>query len=273
MFAQIPVAALSDHRLSLIDSRVLAALYSFASASNPVCWPSRAAISERCGYCPETISRAVTRLKRFGWIVRTVALRGCQRYILRGVTGSVTARGDGIGHTEQTKGTDHNSPLPPAPAPAPQAPEKPVAPMEKEDKGQVEGTTDKRLQNDRDALEVVLAMIAISGAQFSTKRTDPPMMAARRALYEGFSVEELKMIVAFVGATWSNPQYMVPSAVLRPDRLQERLAMAKARAPAGQRASCHKPFEREPEVKRADPGTVRGHLSKLKAALGGQALG
>lgn len=69
-FTKLPVAAIADHRLGLIDLRVLGALYSFGSNPGDVVWPSRALISGRCGYCESVISRAMSRLVKAGWIER-----------------------------------------------------------------------------------------------------------------------------------------------------------------------------------------------------------
>lgn len=69
-FTQLPLQALTDHRLGLIDLRVLGALYSFGSKPGDVVWPARTAIAARCGYCEAVVSRAISRLVKAGWVDR-----------------------------------------------------------------------------------------------------------------------------------------------------------------------------------------------------------
>lgn len=69
-FTQLPLQALTDHRLGVIDLRVLGAVYSFGSKPGDVVWPSRSAIASRCGYCESVVSRALSRLVKFGWLDR-----------------------------------------------------------------------------------------------------------------------------------------------------------------------------------------------------------
>jgi|TARA_Y100000034_G_C6893175_1_gene411317 hypothetical protein len=69
LFAIVPNEVIADHNLTLIETRVLIALYSYRDpkSTRPV-WPGRGAISERCGYHPNVISNATTSLCRKGWI-------------------------------------------------------------------------------------------------------------------------------------------------------------------------------------------------------------
>ena len=69
-FTQLPLSALTDHRLGITDLRVLAGVYSFGSKPGDVVWPSRAAIADRCGYCEAVVSRSLSRLVKLGWIGR-----------------------------------------------------------------------------------------------------------------------------------------------------------------------------------------------------------
>lgn len=69
-FTQLPLSALTDHRLGITDLRVLGGVYSFGSKPGDVVWPSRAAIAERCGYCEAVVSRSLSRLVKLGWIGR-----------------------------------------------------------------------------------------------------------------------------------------------------------------------------------------------------------
>ena len=69
MFSILPNEVILDHSLTLIETRALIALYSYRDpkSTRPV-WPGRAALSKRCGYHPDVISRTTTSLERKGWI-------------------------------------------------------------------------------------------------------------------------------------------------------------------------------------------------------------
>ncbi len=68
-FAVIPNDLILDHDLTLIETRVLIALYSFRNPKTTnTAWPGRSALAERCGYHPNVVSRATTRLEQKGWI-------------------------------------------------------------------------------------------------------------------------------------------------------------------------------------------------------------
>jgi hypothetical protein len=71
LFAIVPNEVIADHNLTLIETRVLIALYSYRDpkSTRPV-WPGRAALSERCGYHPNVISNATTNLAKKGWIAK-----------------------------------------------------------------------------------------------------------------------------------------------------------------------------------------------------------
>jgi hypothetical protein len=69
MFAIVPNEVILDHSLTLIETRVLIGLYSYRDpkSTRPV-WPGRVALSKRCGYHPDVISRTTTSLQSKGWI-------------------------------------------------------------------------------------------------------------------------------------------------------------------------------------------------------------
>ena len=69
LFAIVPNEVIADHNLTLIETRVLIALYSYRDpkSTRPV-WPGRVALSKRCGYHPDVISRTTTSLQSKGWI-------------------------------------------------------------------------------------------------------------------------------------------------------------------------------------------------------------
>lgn len=68
-YAMVPRAAINDHRLTLIELRVLIALHSFKSDSTATTvFPSRETLAERSGYTKATVSRAVSGLIAHGWI-------------------------------------------------------------------------------------------------------------------------------------------------------------------------------------------------------------
>jgi hypothetical protein len=155
-----------------------------------------------------------------------------------------------------------------------EAPERPCEPLVVPKSGKVEDEAENGSEsvseasvNDSEAAAVIMALIAASGAKYSTKPGSGPVRAAEQALNAGYSVDDLRLVIAFCASTWSNPRFLTPSAVLKVSRLDERLAQAQASAPAGTRQQAHKLFKREPEPERSDPSRVREHLSKLKAAL------
>jgi DNA-binding MarR family transcriptional regulator len=229
-------------------------------------WPHIKTIAAETRLAIATVKRALRELKRLGLIAIESGLGWhSSRYwclLPSGVSSEPTVVSAATPPIEETNRYNY---LPPAPAPAP---ETPAASLER-DQEQAASTPEDSSDPDSDALQVVLALIAASGAQYPTKPRSEPLRSAQKALDAGYTVEQLKMVVAFCAATWSNPRFLTPSAVLKLSRLDERLAAAQAQTPKGQLAQCHKPFEREPEPKRADPQVVRGHLSKLKAALRG----
>lgn len=68
-FAQVPVEAFMDRRLSGRDLRVLGLLYVHAD-KNGVCWPSRGKLANLSGLPVKRISETTTRLVRFGWLTK-----------------------------------------------------------------------------------------------------------------------------------------------------------------------------------------------------------
>ena len=70
-FAIVPVEVVRDHRLSLMQTRVLIAVLSIRNRNTNVAWAKRETISERCGYGPNVISRVTTQLVQLGWLRKT----------------------------------------------------------------------------------------------------------------------------------------------------------------------------------------------------------
>lgn len=70
-FALIPIEVIQDRRLTLEQTRVLVALFSFRNKNTDTVWPSRAAISERTGMHPANISTATTALVGLGWLQKS----------------------------------------------------------------------------------------------------------------------------------------------------------------------------------------------------------
>lgn len=68
LFVFAPVEVFQDRRLSLIQLRVLLALFSFRAKNSDVVFPKRSALSERCGYDKQVISRTTTELVKLGWL-------------------------------------------------------------------------------------------------------------------------------------------------------------------------------------------------------------
>lgn len=69
-FAIVPVEVTIDTRLTLETMRVLVTLYSFRDKNTGLAFPSREAISERCGMHPSNISDATTKLVDLGWLTK-----------------------------------------------------------------------------------------------------------------------------------------------------------------------------------------------------------
>lgn len=67
-FSLVPIEVVRDKRLTLEQMRVLIALFSFRSKATNTIWPSRQAISARCGVHPSNVSAATTALERLGWL-------------------------------------------------------------------------------------------------------------------------------------------------------------------------------------------------------------
>lgn len=67
-FSVVPLEVIQDRRLTLEQTRVLIALFSFRNKVTNTVWPSRAAIAERTGMHPSNISSATTALVALGWL-------------------------------------------------------------------------------------------------------------------------------------------------------------------------------------------------------------
>ena len=66
----VPIEVVQDKRLTLEQTRVLIALFSFRNKVTNTVWPSRAAIAERTGMHPSNISSATTALVNLGWLTK-----------------------------------------------------------------------------------------------------------------------------------------------------------------------------------------------------------
>lgn len=71
MFAMVPLAVIQDRRLTLEQTRVLIALYSFRNKTSDIVWPSRETIAGLTGMHPSNISSATTALVGLGWVKKT----------------------------------------------------------------------------------------------------------------------------------------------------------------------------------------------------------
>jgi len=70
-FAIVPVEVVMDTRLTLEAMRVLVTLYSFRNKNTGLAFPSREALSKRCGMHPSNISNATTKLVDLGWLIKS----------------------------------------------------------------------------------------------------------------------------------------------------------------------------------------------------------
>jgi hypothetical protein len=66
--AIIPIAANLDHRMTLIQYRVLIAILSYRNKVSGTAIVKRSAIAERCGYSEQKVSYATTALADLGWL-------------------------------------------------------------------------------------------------------------------------------------------------------------------------------------------------------------
>ena len=66
----VPIEVIQDKRLTLEQTRVLVALFSFRNKVTDTVWPSRAAIAERTGMHTSNISSATTALVALGWLTK-----------------------------------------------------------------------------------------------------------------------------------------------------------------------------------------------------------
>lgn len=71
MFAMVPLAVIQDRRLTLEQTRVLIALYSFRNKTSDIVWPSRETLAGLTGIHPSNISSATTALVGLGWVRKT----------------------------------------------------------------------------------------------------------------------------------------------------------------------------------------------------------
>lgn len=67
-FIFAPIAAIQDRRLTLMQLRVLLALFSFRGKNTDVVFPKRETLSERCGYTVQNISTVTRQLVELGWL-------------------------------------------------------------------------------------------------------------------------------------------------------------------------------------------------------------
>ena len=68
----LPLEVIQDRRLTLIQLRVLCALYSFRDRDTNVAWPSRQTLAIRAGgYSTTVISRTTTQLVELGWLEKS----------------------------------------------------------------------------------------------------------------------------------------------------------------------------------------------------------
>ena len=67
-FAIAPAEMFQDHRLTLIETRILGILFTFRDKNTNVCYPHRSVIAERAGYSENAVSRGIKGLRDKGWM-------------------------------------------------------------------------------------------------------------------------------------------------------------------------------------------------------------
>jgi len=75
----VPIEISLDHRLSLIQTRVLIALFSYRNKSTGLASVRRSVLSQRCGYSLAKISTATSELVKLGWLQKSGNDGGCNR--------------------------------------------------------------------------------------------------------------------------------------------------------------------------------------------------
>lgn len=68
IFSIVPIDVCSDDRLTKMQIKVLIALLSFRNKNTDTCFPKRKALSDRCGYTEQTISKVTKQLVDLGWL-------------------------------------------------------------------------------------------------------------------------------------------------------------------------------------------------------------
>lgn len=71
VFVIAPYEVFQDHRLTLMQLRVLLAIFSFRKKDTGIAYPKRKSLAERCGYSEAVISRTTTQLVNLGWLEKT----------------------------------------------------------------------------------------------------------------------------------------------------------------------------------------------------------
>jgi len=67
-FLIAPLELVQDHRLTLMQTRILLALLSFRNKQTNTVFPKRESLAERAGYSIAVISRTTTQLVNLGWL-------------------------------------------------------------------------------------------------------------------------------------------------------------------------------------------------------------
>ena len=70
-FIITPREIIEDSRLTLRHIKVLLALYSFRNKNTDLVYPSREAVTKRCGIRPNSISTTTSELVKLGWLEKT----------------------------------------------------------------------------------------------------------------------------------------------------------------------------------------------------------
>jgi uncharacterized phage protein (TIGR02220 family) len=70
-FSIVPIEVVQDRRLTLWQTKVLVALFSFRNKTTNTVFPSRQVLAERTGLHVNNISKATTDLAELGWLVKT----------------------------------------------------------------------------------------------------------------------------------------------------------------------------------------------------------
>ena len=264
--------------MSISEFRTFAALASFASPSNPVCWPSRESIAERLGGVHvDTVTRALTRLKKLGLIeIKRRRNRSSVYRLLTGEPpGSDTRPSDPVPtpacRIEQTNEQTTKNPLTPVPGESVSASptvEAQPAPVIESDQSQASAPTTDRGQA---AVRVIDHLNRTTNQHLPTDGATARLVRRRLGRH---SEQDLIAVIDHKRQQWKGTElerHLTPRTLFRPTALEGYLSEIKQAQEQRQKrlAAERRQIEAiKPEPSKATREGAMAGLAALKAALG-----